>query len=232
MQPLFARANEALHDDLVSYAAVIRATIAELPAARGLCRQVLAEVRLVQALIAFGSGTEMAELSRIALQLSNLWGVRDDMPSHAAGFSSEIAESDSAVEQARRGLQIAARCHDAALTGELRVCFNNIIAHLEEQARLLAACHERLIPFRGSLDLTRKRLNLLVAAAEARLPDSPDRRAAVATYIAAGALLDEWSTGLPLDERAVDVLGRCIGMLTGSQAFGVITLPASQPAAR
>lgn len=213
MQPLFARANEALFNDLANYADVIRSTISELPRARAICHQVVAEVRLVQALIAFGDGPEIAELSRVALQLSNLWAVREDMPAKASGFASEIAESDAAVEQAGRGLTLAARCPDKALGAELRICFDNIIGYLEAQKRLLQACHERLMPFRGSPELTRKRLNLLVAAAEARLPDSPERRTAVATYLSATALLDEWGSGLPLDERAVIVLDRCLDVL-------------------
>lgn len=232
MQPLFVRANEALYNDLANYADVIRATIDALPRARSRCLQVVAEVRLVQALIAFGSGPEMAELSRVALQLSNLWAVRDDMPVQVSGFSGEIAESAHAVEQARRGLQLAAKCSDQALAAELKVCFTNIIAHLELQQVLLESCHEKLAPFRGSPELTRKRLNLLVAAAEARLPDSPERRATVATYSAASALLEEWSGGLPLDGRAVELLDRCLLMITSSgESFGVITLPAGRSAA-
>jgi hypothetical protein len=231
MQSLFARANDALYDDLAGYVDVIRATISELPRARAGCRQVLAEVRLVQALIAFGSGPEVAELSRLALQLSNLWGVRDDLPVQASGFSAEIAESGGAVEQARRGIQIAARCQDAALAAELRTCFTNIIAHLEEQQRLLEACHARLLPFRSSPELTRKRLNLLVATAEARVPASPERDAAVATYSAVGAMLDEWATGIPLDGRAVELLERCLAVLSGADVtvaahHGAVPLPA------
>lgn len=232
MQPLFARANEALYNDLASYADVIRATIDDLPRARALCYQVVAEVRLVQALIAFGNGPEVAELSRAALQLGNLWAVREDMPAQASGFSGEIAESVAAVEQAQRGLQLSARCADKALGAELSVCFSNIIAHLEAQRQLLEACHARLHPFRGSPELTRKRLNLLVAAAEARFPDTPERHAAVATYVSAAALLDEWSSGLPLDERAVTVLERCLDMLAhDSDSFGAIRLPARQSTA-
>jgi hypothetical protein len=227
MQPLFARANEALFQDLANYADVIRATIDELPQARSLCHQVVAEVRLVQALLAFGTGPEVAELSRVALQLSNLWAVREDMPAQASGFSGEIAESEAAVEQARRGLTLSARSSDPALAAELKLCFANIVGHLEAQQRLLEACHARLLPFRGSPELTRKRLNLLVAAAEARLPDTPERRAAVATYVSAAALLEEWGAGLPLDERAVAVLDRCLDMLdNGAHTFGAITLRA------
>jgi hypothetical protein len=225
MQPLFAKANEALYNDLASYAAVIRATIDELPKARSLCQQVLAEVRLVQALIAFGSGNEAAELSRVALQLSNLWAIREDTPARASGFSNEIAESANAIEQARRGQLIAARCGEAALRSELEICFTNIIVNLRNQQQLLEACHERLVPFRGSLELTRKRLNLLMAAAEARLPDTPERRNAVATYSTAAGLLAEWGSGLPLDERALDVLDRCLQLLTDTPDFSSAHAP-------
>jgi hypothetical protein len=228
MQPLFARANEALSNDLANYAEVIRDTIDSLPRARALCLQVVAEVRLVQALLAFGSGPETAELSRVALQLSNLWAVREDMPIQVSGFSGEIAESAGAIEQARRGLQLSARCADPALGAELKTCFTNIIGLLEAQQAVLEASHARLAPFRGSPELTRKRLNLLVAAAEARLPESPDRRAIISTYSAASALLEEWSGGLPLDERALELLNRCLALINSSgDSFGVITLPAA-----
>lgn len=232
MQPLFARANEALYNDLANYADVIRATIDELPRARDLCYKVVAEVRLVQALIAFGNGPEVAELSRVALQLSNLWAVREDMPAQASGFSGEIAESAAATQQAARGLELAARCADKALGVELRLCFNNIASYLASQQRLLEACHARLLPFRGSPELTRKRLNLLVAAAEARLPDTAERRAAIATYISANALLDEWGAGLPLDERAVTILDRCLDMLINQgEHFDMTRHQTSLPAA-
>jgi hypothetical protein len=214
MQELFTRANEALYDDLSRYAATLRAIMEALPRAKRYCEQVAAEVRLVQAILAFGNGPEVAPLQQISLQLSSLWGVRDDLPVRATGFSVQLAESVRALEQAQRGLALASGRAPDTFTAELGVCFTNITSHVEAQKQILEQCEEHLRPFRASPDLTRKRLNLLIAAAEARLPDSPARQNAVEVYAEAAALLAGWESGITLDDQGIAVLERCLGLLS------------------
>lgn len=227
MQNLFARANEALYQDLDNYATTLRHILEALPQAKMFCEQVVYEVRLVQALLAFGSGPTITELSRLVLQIDNLWAVRDQLPARTAGFSNEIAESERAREQARRGLALAEKSGNEALGAELRTCFTNIQSHLEAQQRLLEECNARLLPFSGSPDLTRKRLNLLIAAAEARLPASPERSAIVRTYSEAVALLGEWGDGITLDEHGLAVVERCLEILRqNGETFGMLNVPA------
>lgn len=226
MQQLFIRANEALLKDLNDYAAILREVVATLPTARALCERVVREARLIQALLAFSDGIQNAELSRIVLHLGNLWAVRDDRPPRSSGFSEEIVESQRAREEARQGLRLVTGGHQDPITAELQVCFNHVLTYLSEQEHQLERCHALLLPFRTSPELTRKRLNLLVAAAEARLPDTPERRAAVQTYLDAAALIGEWEGGLALDERGIAVLDRCLTILGQSNAaFGVLTVP-------
>ena len=219
MQHLFTRANDALCDDLGQYAATLRAIIEALPRAKRFCEQVAAEVRLVQAILAFGDGPEVAPLQQISLQLSSLWGVRDDLPVRATGFSVQIAESVRALEQAHRGLGLARGRTNDALTAELSICFTNIVGHLQAQKQILEECEEHLRPFRASPELTRKRLNLLIAAAEARLPDTPARREAIAIYAEAAELLAGWQTGITLDEQGIAVLERCLGLLSQNRTL-------------
>lgn len=226
MQKLFMRANEALLKDLTDYAAILREVIATLPLARTLCERVVREARLIQALLAFSDGIQAAEMSRIVLNLGNLWAVRDDSPPRSSGFSEEIAESERARAEAQHGLSLVSGKAKDPINAELEVCFKHVLDHLVEQQRLLERCHALLLPFRTSPELTRKRLNLLVAAAEARLPDTPERCAAVQTYRDASALLAEWEGGLALDERGIAVLERCLTIIgQSSAAFGVLTVP-------
>lgn len=231
MQHFFTRANQALYQELSDYAAVLRTIVSALPQARALCEQAVREVRLVQALIAFGDGPQIIELTRIALHLGNLWAVRDDLPARTSGFSSEIEESIRACELAETAQRVVASREQDALSAELRVCFTNILTHLREQQHLLEECNQLLEPFRTSPDLTRKRLALLIAAAEARLPNTPARQAAVQTYHEAAALLGEWESGIALDERGIGVLERCLAIISHSgDTFGMIAVPAhSQP---
>jgi hypothetical protein len=63
------------------------------------------------------------------------------------------------------------------------------------------------------MDITRKRLNLLVATVDARLPDSAEQQAMLQTYGEAVALLRDWENGVPLEDRGVDILEHCLDML-------------------
>lgn len=225
MQHLFARANEALCDELAQYATTLRTIVEALPQARALCVRVVAEVRLVEALLAFSDGPEVAPLRQITLHVSNLWGVREDLPVRATGFGSQIAESSRAHAEALRGLSLVGRGGDAALNTELRTCFVNILTYLERQKHMLEECEEHLRPFRGSPELTRKRLNLLIAAAEARLPDTPERKSAVETYAEAADLLGDWANGITLDERGIAVLERCLDLLGQNASFAQLAGP-------
>ncbi|NJN17323.1 MAG: hypothetical protein HC822_14155 [Oscillochloris sp.] len=226
MHQLFARANEALHRDLAGYADALRLIIAALPEARELGLRAVREARLVQAILAFGNGSQVAELGQIAFHLTNLWVLRDNTQPRTSGFDEELNETFAACEHARRGIALLGHRDDDGLSAELRLCFQNILRYLEDQLRVLEQCQQRLRPFSSGPELTRKRLNLLVAAAEARLPDSPNRQIAVRTYTEATALLQEWDGGLPLDGRGVAVLERCLDIINQSSSiFGVLTMP-------
>jgi hypothetical protein len=227
MQQIFKRANESLYSDLENYATALRRIVDALPEARALCERVLREVRLAEALLAFGSGPQVSELKQITFYVSDLWPFREHGPTRTAGFNDEIAEAASRTEQARRALGLLGRFPDEAMASELRLCFTNIIQHLHDQGQLLEECHACIKPFSTNSDLTRKRLNLLIAAAEARLPESADRRAAIQTYSEASELLRSWEGGVPLDERGVAILNRCIGLLgASSELFGILSVPA------
>jgi hypothetical protein len=226
MQHLFSRANETLHHELSSYADSLRAVVGTLPQAADLALQVVREARLAEALLAFGSGPQVVDLGQVVFHLSNSWALRDETQARTAGFEHEIAEARSHREQAGRGLQLVARYLDDAIAGELRTCFTNITAYLDAELQLLNECQDRVRPFAANPDLTRKRLNLLIAAAEARLPDTPERRIAVGTYIEAEALLREWEGGVPLDERGIAIIERCLDIINRSSGlFGVIQMP-------
>ena len=63
------------------------------------------------------------------------------------------------------------------------------------------------------MDITRKRLNLLVATVDARLPDSAEQHAMLQTYNEAVARLRDWENGVPLEDRGVDIREDCLDML-------------------
>src|SRR5215203_3965904 len=65
----------------------------------------------------------------------------------------------------------------------------------------------------SSMDITRKRLNLLVGTVDARLPDSAEQQAMLQTYTEAVALLRDWENGVPLEDRGVAILEDCLDML-------------------
>jgi hypothetical protein len=69
--------------------------------------------------------------------------------------------------------------------------------------------------------MTRKRLNLIVAAVDARMPASAEQRSILSAYAEAFDLLRDWEGGVPLDERGVQVLDRCLRILeqAGSELF-------------
>ncbi|MEI7772193.1 MAG: hypothetical protein WCI67_19530 [Chloroflexales bacterium] len=232
MQQLFKRANESLYSDLNNYATALRRIVAAMPEACALCEQVLREVRLADALLAFGSGPQVIELKQIIFHISDLWPFREHGPTRTAGFTDEIAEAASHAGQARRAIGLLSRISDEVMSSELRICFNNIIQHLENEGMLLEECHVRIRPFSTNSDLTRKRLNLLIATAEARLPESEERRTAIQAYSEAADLLKSWEGGVPIDERGIAILDRCISLLgASSELFGIIRVPAqSAPA--
>ncbi|MBX0327036.1 hypothetical protein K2Z83_04980 [Oscillochloris sp. ZM17-4] len=233
MQQIFRRANESLYSDLESYATALRRIVSALPEARALCEQVQREARLADALLAFGSGPHVMELKQALFHIGDLWPFREHGPTRTSGFSDEIAEAASHAELARKAISMLARLPDDALSGELRTCFTNMAQHLKDEQALLEECHAYIAPFSTNSDLTRKRLNLLIAAAEARLPASEDRRAAINTYAEAAELLQSWEGGVPIDDHGVAILNRCISLLgASSELFGILSVPAHSSAVR
>jgi hypothetical protein len=227
MQQLFVRANESLFSDLERYADALRQIVSSLPEAQALCGQVIREVRLAEALLAFGSGPQVVELGQIVFHLGDLWPFREHGPTRTAGFSDEIAEAATHCEQAKKAVGLLGRLPDQSMASELRACLTNIQQYLQKEQQLLEACHAHILPFSTNSDLTRKRLNLLIAAAEARLPESEDRRRAVQTYQEAAELLRSWEGGVPIDEHGVAILNRCISLLgASSELFGILSVAA------
>ena len=210
---MFDRANESLRRDLESYTRALRTIVTAIPRAQSLCDRVVKETRLAQALLAFGSGPQMAELGQLAFHLSNLWPYRERPFARTVGFDEEIAEARRQREEALRGVRLLARQNGDALATEVTACFNKIAEYLEEERKLLEECHALIHPHATNMDLTRKRLNLLVATADARLPDSSEQRSTLQAYNEAVALLRDWENGVPLDERGVDILERCLDAL-------------------
>jgi hypothetical protein len=64
-----------------------------------------------------------------------------------------------------------------------------------------------------NMDITRKRLNLLVATVDARLPDSAEQQAILQTYYEAVGRLHDWENGVPLEDRGVGIPEHCLDML-------------------
>jgi hypothetical protein len=209
----FDRANEALRQDLGAYAYALRTIMSAIPQARELCDRVVKETRLAQALLAFASGPQTAELSQMAFHLSNLWPYRDRPYARTVGFDEEITEAQRQREEAVRAVRMLARHAQDALAAEVSRCFNNIAKYLEEERRLLVECHECIQPHAANMEMTRKRLNLLVAAVDARMPAGPEQEATLSVYTEAVGLLRDWEGGVPLDERGVEVLDRCLQIL-------------------
>jgi hypothetical protein len=227
MQQLFKRANESLYNDLDSYATALRRIVDALPEARTLCDRVLKEARLAEALLAFGSGQQVIELKQILFHICDLWPFREHGPTRTSSFNDEIVEAANHIKQAQRALGVLSHFPDEAIAGELRTCFANIIQYLQQEGQLLEECNARIKPFSTNSDLTRKRLNLLIAAAEARLPDSEERGTAIRTYSEAADLLRSWEGGVPIDEQGVAILNSCIDLLTSSsEIFSILRVSA------
>jgi len=210
---MFDRANLSLRHDLEAYARALCTIVTAIPQAQDLCERVVKETRLAQALLAFGSSPQLAELGQLAFHLSNLWPYRERPFARTVGFDEEIAEARRQREEALRGVKLLARFSGDTLAAEVSTCFSNIAGYLEEEQRLLEECHALIQPHAANMDLTRKRLNLLVATTDARLPASAEQRARLQAYNAATTLLRDWENGVPLDERGVDILERCLDAL-------------------
>jgi hypothetical protein len=208
----FDNANEALRRDMVAYSNALGTLVAALPAAQALCEQVLKEVRLAKALLAFASGPQSAEISTLLYRLSNLWPYRERSFERTLGFSDEIAEATALREEAMHGIKLLAR-HSDPLATEMTTCFANIARLLEQEQQLLEQCHASIRPHAENMDLTRKRLNLMIAAVDARMAQSPDQQLALRAYQEAADLLQRWENGVPLDTRGVEILERCIEIL-------------------
>ena len=213
MHQMFDRANEALRNDLEAYDRALRTIVTTMPRARDLCDRVIKETRLVQALLAFFNGPQAHELSQLAFHLTNLWPYRESAYARTLGFGDEIAEAQRQREEALRGVRLLIRVTNDPLAHELSGCFANIAQYLEEERKLLAECHALINPHSSNMEMTRKRLNLLVATVDARLPDTPEQRLMLQAYQEAVALLHDWQSGVPLEPRGVEILERCLDML-------------------
>jgi hypothetical protein len=209
----FEFANQALRRDLAAYASALTTIVRSLPQARELCDRILKETRLAQALLAFASGPQATDLSQVIFQLRNLWPYRERAFDRTLGFSEEIAEAIRLREEAQRGMKMLTRTNGDALSTELIACLTNIVTYLDEEQKLLEACHTQVQPHAQNMDLTRKRLDLLIAAIDARLPNSDGQQATLRAYVAAADILRDWETGVPIDDRGVEILHSCIDNL-------------------
>jgi hypothetical protein len=220
----FDRANEALRHDLAAYSYALHTILSALPQARELCDSVVKETRLAQALLAFASGPYITELSQIAFHLSNLWPYRDRPYAQTVGFRDEIEEAQRQRGEAQRAVHILMRYGKDGLAVEISRCFTTIAEYLEQERRLLLECDKRIQPHAANMEVTRKRLNLLVAAVDARMPASDEKPVILNAYTEAFALLRDWEGGVPLDAQGADVLDRCLQMLeqAGQEVFGHI----------
>jgi len=210
---MFDRANESLRQDLEAYHRALRTIVTTLPRAQELCDRVLKEIRLVRALLAFFHGPETVELEQLIFHLANLWPYREQPFARTLGFADEIAEAHQQHKEALRGVRMLIRQTGDPVANELSTCFNNIAQYLEDQRRLLAECHALIHPHAANMHSTRKRLDLLSAMVDARLPSSPEQRAMLQAYNQAVTLLTDWEKGVPLEERGAAILESCLDML-------------------
>ncbi len=209
----FEYANEALRRDLNAYAAALRTLVTTLPCARGLCEKINKETRLASALLAFGGQQVSNELAQILFNLQNLWPYRDRPFARTLGFTEEINEAKMLRDEALRGIKLLLRYGNDPLAAEVTSCLTNIIRQLEEEQALLETCDQSIRPHAENMEMTRKRLDLLVAAIDARMPDSPEQQAALRAYGGAAAILKDWETGVPLDEQGITILDNCLDIL-------------------
>jgi len=210
---IFERANEALRQDLEAYARALQTIVTALPRARELCDRVVKETRLAQALMAFSTSPHMADLAQLAFHLTNLWPYREQGFERTIGFAEEIAEAIRRRDEALRGARLLARLGGDPLAAEIATCFTNMAQYLEEERALLAECHALIQPHATNMEMTRKRLDLLVAMVDARLPASAEQAAMLHGYRDTAELLRDWENGVPLEARGVDILERCLDML-------------------
>ena len=222
----FEYANHTLRADLAAYREALGTIVGVLPQANVLCDRIVKEVRLAQALLAFASLKEAAELSQILYHLTNLWPLREQPYARTLGFADEIAEACKLRDEALSGIKLLGRYSDG-LAAELVHCLRRIADLLSETRCLLEQCDASIRPHAENMDITHKRLNLLIAAVDARVPEGAEQRAALKAYGEAAALLRDWENGVPLEERGVDLLARCIEVLGQADQLALFAL---QPA--
>lgn len=210
---MFDRANEALRTDLEAYERALQTIVNAVPRARSYCDQVVKETRLIKALLAFYTGPHAVDLSQLIFHMTNLWPYREQSFARTLGFADEVAEARRQQDEALRGVRLLVRQNGDTLAQELINCFNNIAQYFEEERKLLEQCHELIHPHAVNMDLTCKRLDLLVAMVDARLPDSKEQQTALTAYSDAVALLRDWKNGVPLEAQGVEILSRCLDML-------------------
>ncbi|HMO58878.1 MAG TPA: hypothetical protein PKA05_17500 [Roseiflexaceae bacterium] len=224
----FDYANEALRRDLSAYAEALHTLVTTLPQARHLCDMVVKEMRLATALLAFANQQATQDLTQILYQLGNLWPFREQAYARTLGFTAEISEARTLRAEASRGLRILARQKNDPLAVEVSTCFDRITHYLEEEEKLLEECDRSIRPHAENMDLTRKRLNLLIAAIDARIPPTPEQQATLNAYTEAANILKNWESGVPLDERGVAILEECLAMLEQANlVFGGFLYPAT-----
>ncbi len=210
----FDYANQALRRDMAAYARALRTIVGALPEARLLCDKVLKEARLAQALLAFANSPQITSLAQIVYTISNLWPYRERPFARTLGFTEEINEARTYREEARRGIAMLARFTASdPLANELTTCLTNISDYLEEEERLLVECDQSIRPHAENMEIARKRLHLLIAAIDARLPATLETATTLATYGEAARLLHDWESGVPLDEKGIEILETCLDLL-------------------
>jgi hypothetical protein len=210
---MFDRANQSLRQDLEAYHRALRTIVVALPRAQALCDRVMKEIRLMRALLAFFPGPEGVELEQLAFRLTNLWPYRDQPFARTLGFADEIAEAQQLHNEALRGVRMLIRQTNDPVASELSTCFSRIAQYLEDERSLLAECHQLIQPHTTNMHFTRKRLELVSAMVDARLPNSPDQQGMLQAYNQAVTLLADWEKGVPLEERGVAILESCLDML-------------------
>jgi hypothetical protein len=207
----FDFANESLRQDLTDYAYALRTIVTSVPLAQELCDRVVKETRMAQALLAFYDGPEASDLSRLAVRLANLWPYRGETYARTLGFSDEICEAQAFHQEALRGASMVAS--QDTLAREIALCFQNIADYMKQEQRLLEECHLSIQPHIANMDMTRKRLQLLAATVDARLPSSDEQQEMLRAYTQAARLLREWESGVPLNEEGAAILEQCLDLL-------------------
>lgn len=209
----FAEAKISLHEELSAYAYALCTIVSAMPEARLLCDKVLKEVKLAQALLAFASWPQTNDLKQCLFHLTNLWPYRERPFARTSGFGEEMQEARMLGDVAHRGAQMLAKQGNDPIASEITMCLKNIAEALQQEHALLQECHTRIQPFANGMDMTRKRLNLLVCAVDARMETGPDQERLLASYQKALQLLDDWDNGVSLDQEGIRVLEQCLQAL-------------------